>query len=105
MLTWGGLRGGISVALALTERGELAADPEIDLIGIPERGRGGELLADVAYDAALETFETMPRARRRDLEELVSESALQSNDGAARSARHTQPHRVRPIEGRSARLA
>ena len=58
--------GTISIALAVTEKGELAADPEIDLIGIPERGREGELMADVAYDAALETFESLPRARRRD---------------------------------------
>ncbi len=58
--------GAISVALALTEKGELAADPEIDLIGIPERGRDGSSLADAAYDAVIETFEAMPRARRRD---------------------------------------
>ena len=37
--------GAVSVALALTDKGELAADPEIDLIGIPERDRDGELMA------------------------------------------------------------
>ena len=58
--------GAISVALALTEKGELAADPEVDLIGIPERGAGGVLFADIVYDAALETFESLPRAKRRD---------------------------------------
>jgi ribonuclease J len=63
--------GAISVALALTEKGELAADPEIDLIGIPERGRGGELLADIAYDAALDTFESLPRARRCDADSVA----------------------------------
>ncbi|MBV9261187.1 MAG: ribonuclease J [Pseudolabrys sp.] len=61
-----GFAGAISVALALTEKGELAADPEIDLIGIPERDRKGELIADAAYDAVIETFESLPRARRRD---------------------------------------
>ena len=60
------MAGAISVALALTEKGELAADPEIDLIGIPERGRGGEAMADIAYDAALDVFESLPRAKRRD---------------------------------------
>ena len=38
--------GAVSVALALTEKGELAADPEIDLIGIPERGRDGALMVE-----------------------------------------------------------
>ncbi len=58
--------GAISVALALTEKGELAADPEVDLIGIPERDRAGELLEEVVYDAVLGTFDSLPRARRRD---------------------------------------
>jgi ribonuclease J len=58
--------GAVSVAMAITENGELAADPEIDLIGIPERGRGGVVMATIALDAAIETFETLPRARRRD---------------------------------------
>ncbi len=60
------MAGAVSVALAVTEKGELAADPEIDLIGIPERGHDGALIADIAYDAALDTFESLPRARRRD---------------------------------------
>jgi ribonuclease J len=58
--------GAISVALALTDKGVMAADPEVDLIGVPERDRAGELLADVVYDAVLETFESLPRGRRRD---------------------------------------
>jgi ribonuclease J len=56
----------ISVALALTEAGELAADPEIDMVGIPERGRDGDAMAEIVHDAALQTFESLPRARRRD---------------------------------------
>jgi ribonuclease J len=58
--------GAVSVALAITEKGELATDPEIDMIGIPERGRNGELMSNIAFDAAIETFETLPRARRLD---------------------------------------
>jgi ribonuclease J len=65
------IAGAMSVALAVTEKGELAADPEIDLIGIPERGRDGELMADIAYEAALETFESLPRARRRDPDSIA----------------------------------
>jgi ribonuclease J len=65
------MAGAVSVALAVTEKGELAADPEIDLIGIPERGHDGALMADVAYDAALDTFESLPRARRRDPDSIA----------------------------------
>jgi ribonuclease J len=56
----------VSVALALTEKGQLAADPEVDLIGVPEKTAGGEAMADIAYDAVLDTFETLPKPRRRD---------------------------------------
>ena len=62
-LSFGGM---ISVALAVTEKGTLAADPEIDLQGIPEHAANGELLSDLAYNAALDTFENMPKQRRRD---------------------------------------
>src|SRR5690606_6815053 len=58
--------GAISVALALTDKGALAADPELDLVGIPERDREGRAMRDVVYDAVLETFESLPRPRRRD---------------------------------------
>jgi ribonuclease J len=58
--------GAISVALALTADGRLVADPEIDLIGIPEHGRDGELMAEAVYDAVVETFEQLPRGRKRD---------------------------------------
>jgi ribonuclease J len=58
--------GCVSVALALTDNGLLAADPELDLIGIPERDRDGALIEDLVYDAVEEAFETMPRKRRSD---------------------------------------
>jgi ribonuclease J len=58
--------GAVSVALALTADGRLAADPEVDLIGIPERGRDGALMTEVVYDTVTETFEQLPRGRRRD---------------------------------------
>ncbi len=58
--------GMVSVALALSERGALAADPEIELIGIPETDAAGRLMADVARDAVEETFETLPKPRRGD---------------------------------------
>jgi ribonuclease J len=58
--------GMVTVALALTEKGMLAADPEVELLGIPERGKDGTLLAEIAMDAVLDTFESLPRPKRRD---------------------------------------
>jgi ribonuclease J len=55
-----------SVAIALSEKGALVADPEIELIGIPETDAGGRPMADIARDAVEETFETLPKPRRGD---------------------------------------
>ncbi len=63
--------GAISVALAVTERGELAADPEFDMIGIPERDAGGELMHDAVLEAIESTCETLPRKRRGDPDALA----------------------------------
>jgi ribonuclease J len=58
--------GAVSIALAITDKGALAADPEVDLIGIPERDRTGGLLYEAVRDAVLQTVESMPRKRRSD---------------------------------------
>jgi ribonuclease J len=63
--------GVISVALALSERGVLVADPEVELIGIPETDAAGEALADIARDAAEEAFESLPKPRRRDADAVA----------------------------------
>ncbi len=69
-----GFAGIVSVALAVTDKGELVGDPEIELTGIPETDAGGTLIARIAYDAVLEAFESMPRPRRRD-PDAVAEAA------------------------------
>jgi len=61
-----GFAGAVSVALALSEQGQLVDDPSLDLIGIPERDRDGGLMYEAAYDAVIETFDSLPRGRRRD---------------------------------------
>jgi ribonuclease J len=65
--------GSVSVAIAITDKGQLAADPEIDLIGIPERDRDGGLIEEAVYDAVEETMESLPRKRRGD-PDAVAES-------------------------------
>ena len=60
------MSGIVSVALALTEKGQLAADPEVELIGVPETAANGEPMLEVALDAIMDTIENQPKARRRD---------------------------------------
>src|SRR5207245_7209062 len=54
------------VAIAMTEQGELVDDPEVDLVGIPEKNRAGEPFDDLVFDAVMSTIEGLPKARRRD---------------------------------------
>jgi len=61
------------VAIALDEKGELADDPEVDLVGVPEKNVAGEIIADEVFDVVVSTVETLPRARRRD-PDAVAES-------------------------------
>lgn len=61
------------VAIAMTDKGELADDPEVDLAGIPEKNANGEDIADEVFDLVVSTVENLPRARRRD-PDAVAES-------------------------------
>jgi ribonuclease J len=63
--------GMVTVALAVTEKGVLAADPEVELLGIPELGKAGLKLADVARDAVHDTVESLPKPKRRDPDALA----------------------------------
>ncbi len=40
--------------------------PSYDLIGIPERDRSGGFMHEAVHDAIVETFESLPRGKRRD---------------------------------------
>jgi ribonuclease J len=71
----------VSVAVALTDKGELAADPEVDLTGIPDKDAEGAEMSAIVYDAVLDAFESMPRARRRD-----PDSVAEAMRRAARAA-------------------
>src|SRR5438552_18349621 len=66
-----GFAGMVSVALAVSERGDLFCDPQVRLIGIPEIDRLGHRIEEIAYDAALKAFESMPRGLRREPEAVA----------------------------------
>jgi ribonuclease J len=66
-----GFAGCVFVAVAMTEKGELADDPEVDLIGIPEKNAQGEEIDEIVFDTVVSTIEGLPRARRRDPDALA----------------------------------
>jgi ribonuclease J len=66
-----GFAGCVFVAIAMTEKGELADDPEVDLVGVPEKNGIGEELDDIVFDVVVSTVEGLPRARRRDPDALA----------------------------------
>jgi ribonuclease J len=71
----------VTVALALSEKGVLVADPEIELIGVPPTDAGGRPMHEITRDAVEETFETLPKPRRRDPDE-VAEAVRRAVRGA-----------------------
>jgi ribonuclease J len=73
--------GVVVIAVAISENGQLVADPEIELIGIPDFAVQGERIEDIAYNAVVDALESMPKGRRRD-PDAVAESAQR----AARAA-------------------
>ncbi len=58
--------GVVSVALAVSEQGALLADPEVELIGLPEADAGGASMTEIARDAVEIAFDALPKPRRRD---------------------------------------
>jgi len=61
----------VSVALVVSETGALMADPEIELIGVPEIDAGGRPMAEITRDAVEEALATLPKPRRRNPDEVA----------------------------------
>jgi ribonuclease J len=61
----------VSVALAMSDKGALAADPEIELIGVPETDASGQPMHEIVRNAIEEAFDALPKPRRRDPAEVA----------------------------------
>jgi ribonuclease J len=59
------------VAIAINETGELADDPEIELIGVPEKNTVGDVIDEIVFDVVVSTIQGLPRSRRRDPDALA----------------------------------
>jgi ribonuclease J len=62
----------VSVAIAIDGRGDIAGDPVIDIMGLPDKTRQGDSLADLVADTVGEVLDSLPKARRRDPESVES---------------------------------
>lgn len=80
----------VTVALALSEKGALVADPEIELFGVPERDASGASMSDIARAAVEEAFESLPRPRRRDADS-VAEAVRRAVRSAIAERWHKRP--------------
>ena len=58
--------GVVSIALGLTPHGEMAGDPDVMIAGLPERTRDGAGFDEIIDSTIFETFESLPRGKRRD---------------------------------------
>jgi ribonuclease J len=79
-----GFAGVVSIAIALTPRGEMAGDPDIMIAGLPERTREGAAIDALIDDAIFEAFESLPPGKRRDADVVSSaiERAVRSSVNA-----------------------
>ncbi len=60
--------GHVAVSILLDSRYDFQGDPEVEPFGLPQFDDEGEDMGDTLYDAVLGAVESIPRARRKDLE-------------------------------------
>ncbi|MBC7585785.1 ribonuclease J [Tardiphaga sp. vice352] len=54
------------IGLAVTAKGDMADEPAVDLIGIPEKNAKGEMMDDIVFDIVVNIVENLPKAKKRD---------------------------------------
>lgn len=58
----------VSVAVVISDSGDVLEDPSVALLGVPEADAEGELLRTLIEDAVDEALDALPKARRREPE-------------------------------------
>jgi ribonuclease J len=80
----------VAVALTLSRRGELLAEPQIVLDGVPQEDAEGEPMFDIVMSAVEGTLKSIPAPRRRDLE-VVQEAVRRAVRAAVADAWGKKP--------------
>lgn len=82
--------GVITIAFAITAKGDLAGDPDVVLAGIPEKARDGRGFDEIVDAAIFETFDRLPRPKRRDAD-AASTAVEKAVRGAVNNAWGKKP--------------
>ena len=80
----------ITIALAVTAKGDLAGVPDVMTAGIPARTREGAAMDAIVDDALFQTFDQLPKQKRRDAD-LVSAAIEKAVRNAVASAWGKRP--------------
>ncbi|MGH8527595.1 MAG: MBL fold metallo-hydrolase, partial [Gammaproteobacteria bacterium] len=56
----------VTIALAVNPKGDLLGVPDVMTAGIPARARDGAAIDTIVDDALFQTFDHLPRQKRRD---------------------------------------
>jgi ribonuclease J len=60
----------VAVAFAIDGRGQQASEPDIHLVGVPATDDEGEAMIDHVQDIIAETWQSLPKGKRRDIETI-----------------------------------
>jgi ribonuclease J len=82
--------GHVAVNVVLDDRHELAGDPDIVAIGVARADASGDDMEELMLDAAIGAVDSIPRARRKDLD-LVQEAVRRAVRAAANEAWGKKP--------------
>ncbi len=82
--------GHVSVNVLLDNRYDFLSDPDVVAFGLPEFDDEGEAIEDALYDAVLGAVESVPRARRKDLD-MLREAVRRAVRAAANEAWGKKP--------------
>ena len=82
--------GHVAVNVVLDDGYEMAGDPDLEAIGLPETDAAGEPFDDLLIDAAAGAVDSIPRQRRKDLD-LVEDAVRRAVRAAANDACGKKP--------------
>jgi ribonuclease J len=80
----------VVVAMAMSRRGEILAEPQVVLDGIPLEDAEGDDMTEIVLDAIDGTLRSIPQKRRGDLD-MVKEAVFRSVRGAINEAWGKKP--------------
>ena len=83
----------VSVAIVLSDNGEVLEDPTVALLGLPESDAEGELLRAIAEEAVDDALDGMSKPKRRD-PDAVREAVRRSVRGEVEAAWGKKPQTI-----------